>query len=142
MMALSEHICFKTYALSRYITGLYKPYLDEISLTYPQYLVLVVLWENGGMNIGKIGEHLHLDNGTLTPLLKRMETHELLTRTRSTEDERVVLIHLTEKGKALQEKAKHIPEAVQQCIHLNEETKTILTAVLDEMLSSQKKSDL
>lgn len=141
-MALSEHICFKTYALSRYITGLYKPYLDEISLTYPQYLVLVVLWENGGMNIGKIGEHLHLDNGTLTPLLKRMETHELLTRTRSTEDERVVLIHLTEKGKALQEKAKHIPEAVQQCIHLNEETKTFLTAVLDEMLSSQKKSDL
>jgi DNA-binding MarR family transcriptional regulator len=142
MMALSEHICFKTYALSRYITGLYKPYLDEISLTYPQYLVLVVLWENGGMNIGKIGEHLQLDNGTLTPLLKRMETHELLTRTRSTEDERVVLIHLTEKGKALQEKAKHIPEAVQQCIHLNEETKTVLTAVLDEMLSSQKKSDL
>ncbi|GEN69359.1 MarR family winged helix-turn-helix transcriptional regulator [Chryseobacterium rhizosphaerae] len=142
MMALSEHICFKTYALSRYITGLYKPYLDEISLTYPQYLVLVVLWENGGMNIGKIGEHLHLDNGTLTPLLKRMETHELLTRTRSTEDERVVLIHLTEKGKALQEKAKHIPEAVQQCIHINEETKTVLTAVLDEMLSSQKKSDL
>lgn len=141
-MALSEHICFKTYALSRYITGLYKPYLDEISLTYPQYLVLVVLWENGGMNIGKIGEHLHLDNGTLTPLLKRMETHELLTRTRSTEDERVVLIHLTEKGKALQEKAKHIPEAVQQCIHINEETKTVLTAVLDEMLSSQKKSDL
>lgn len=141
-MALSEHICFKTYALSRYITGLYKPYLDEISLTYPQYLVLVVLWENGGMNIGKIGEHLQLDNGTLTPLLKRMETHELLTRTRSTEDERVVLIHLTEKGKALQEKAKHIPEAVQQCIHLNEETKTVLTAVLDEMLSSQKKSDL
>ncbi|MBL3550370.1 MULTISPECIES: MarR family winged helix-turn-helix transcriptional regulator [Chryseobacterium] len=142
MMALSEHICFKTYALSRYITGMYKPYLDEISLTYPQYLVLVVLWENGGMNIGKIGEHLHLDNGTLTPLLKRMETHELLTRTRSTEDERVVLIHLTEKGKALQEKAKHIPEAVQQCIHINEETKTFLTAVLDEMLSSQKKSDL
>ncbi len=141
-MALSEHICFKTYALSRYITGMYKPYLDEISLTYPQYLVLVVLWENGGMNIGKIGEHLHLDNGTLTPLLKRMETHELLTRTRSTEDERVVLIHLTEKGKALQEKAKYIPEAVQQCIHLNEETKTVLTAVLDEMLSSQKKSDL
>lgn len=141
-MALSEHICFKTYALSRYITGMYKPYLDEISLTYPQYLVLVVLWENGGMNIGKIGEHLHLDNGTLTPLLKRMETHELLTRTRSTEDERVVLIHLTEKGKALQEKAKHIPEAVQQCIHINEETKTFLTAVLDEMLSSQKKSDL
>lgn len=141
-MALSEHICFKTYALSRYITGLYKPYLDEISLTYPQYLVLVVLWENGGMNIGKIGEHLHLDNGTLTPLLKRMETHELLTRTRSTEDERVVLIHLTEKGKALQEKAKHIPEVVQQCIHINEETKTVLTAILNEMLSSQKKSDL
>ncbi|MCQ9633557.1 MarR family transcriptional regulator [Chryseobacterium sp. WG23] len=142
MMALSEHLCFKIYALSRYITGLYKPYLDEISLTYPQYLVMVVLWENGEMNIGKIGEHLHLDNGTLTPLLKRMETHHLLTRTRSTEDERVVLINLTENGKILQEKAKHIPEAVQKCIHLNEETKTGLMAALDEMLSSQKISDI
>lgn len=137
MIALSEHICFKTYAVSRYITGLYKPYLDKISLTYPQYLVMLVLWENGEMNIGKIGEHLHLDNGTLTPLLKRMERHGLLSRTRSTDDERVVLINLTENGKSLKDKAKHIPEAVQGCFHLDEEKKKELMSGLDEILSIQ-----
>ncbi|MCS4302878.1 MarR family winged helix-turn-helix transcriptional regulator [Chryseobacterium sp. BIGb0232] len=142
MMALSEHLCFKTYAVSRYITGLYKPYLDEISLTYPQYLVMLVLWENGGMNIGKIGEHLHLDNGTLTPLLKRMEKHGLLSRIRSVNDERVVLISLTENGKSLKDKARHIPEAVQECFHLDEEKKKQLMSALDEILSTQSISKI
>lgn len=137
MLALSEHLCFKTYAVSRYITGLYKPYLDEISLTYPQYLVMLVLWEKGKMNIGKIGEHLHLDNGTLTPLLKRMEKHGLLSRTRSIDDERVVVISLTENGKSLKDKAKHIPEAVQSCFHLDEEKKKQLMSTLDEIISTQ-----
>lgn len=137
MIALSEHLCFKTYAVSRYITGLYKPYLDEVSLTYPQYLVMLVLWENGEMKIGKIGEHLHLDNGTLTPLLKRMEKNGLLNRTRSSEDERVVLITLTDQGKKLKAKAKHIPEAVQGCFHLNQEKKDHLKTALDEILSTQ-----
>ncbi|MEJ5105161.1 MarR family winged helix-turn-helix transcriptional regulator [Chryseobacterium sp. MYb328] len=141
-MALSEHLCFKTYAVSRYITGLYKPYLDEISLTYPQYLVMLVLWENGGMNIGKIGEHLHLDNGTLTPLLKRMEKHGLLSRTRSVNDERVVLISLTENGESLKDKARHIPEAVQECFHLDEEKKNQLMSALDEILSTQSISKI
>lgn len=136
-MTLAEHLCFKTYAVSRYITGLYKPYLDEISLTYPQYLVMLVLWENGEMNIGKIGEHLHLDNGTLTPLLKRMEKHGLLSRTRSMNDERVVLISLTENGKLLKDKAKHIPKAVQSCFHLDDDKKKQLMATLDEILSTQ-----
>lgn len=137
MIALSEHLCFKTYAVSRYITGLYKPYLDEISLTYPQYLVMLVLWENGEMNIGKIGEYLHLDNGTLTPLLKRMEKHGLLNRTRSAHDERVVLISLTENGKSLKNKAKHIPEAVQSCFHLSHEKSAQLKSALDEIISTQ-----
>lgn len=137
MIALSEHLCFKTYAVSRYITGLYKPYLDEISLTYPQYLVMLVLWENGEMKIGKIGDYLHLDNGTLTPLLKRMEKNNLVNRTRSLEDERVVLISLTKTGKALQEKTKHIPEAVQACFNIDEETKKQLMSGLDEILSIQ-----
>lgn len=142
MILISEHLCFKTYAVSRYITGLYKPYLDEISLTYPQYLVMLVLWENGEMNIGKIGEHLHLDNGTLTPLLKRMEKNRLLSRTRSLEDERVVLISLTEEGKALKDKAEHIPEAVQSCFHLDEEKKKQLMSGLDEILSTQFSSGI
>jgi len=140
-MNLSEHLCFKTYAVSRYITGLYKPYLDEVSLTYPQYLVMVVLWEHGGMNIGKIGKHLHLDNGTLTPLLKRMEKNGLLVRTRSSEDERVVLVNLTENGVMLKEKAKHIPEAVQSCIRLEKENKVQIMAALDEILSIQSLSE-
>lgn len=138
----SDHFCFKTYAVSRYMTGLYKPYLDEISLTYPQYLVMLVLWENGRMNIGKIGDHLHLDNGTLTPLLKRMEKNGLLSRTRSMDDERVVLIDLTDKGKRLKDKAKHIPEAVQKCFHLDEEKKKQLKSVLDEILSIQSVSTI
>lgn len=142
MITLSEHLCFKTYAVSRYITGLYKPYLDEIFLTYPQYLVMLVLWENGEINIGKIGEHLHLDNGTLTPLLKRMEKNGLVNRTRSVMDERVVLISLTRAGKALQEKAKHIPEAVQGCFHLDEEKKKQLMSGLDEILSTQSTSNI
>ncbi len=137
MIPLSEHLCFKTYAVSRYITGLYKPYLDEIALTYPQYLVMTVLWEYGGMKIGKIGEHLHLDNGTLTPLLKRMEKNGLIIRTRSSEDERVVLVNLTEEGIQLKNKAKHIPEAVQSCMKLSNEVKTQLMASLDEILSIQ-----
>jgi DNA-binding MarR family transcriptional regulator len=142
MIALAEHLCFKTYAVSRYITGLYKPYLDEISLTYPQYLVMLVLWENGEMNIGKIGEYLHLDNGTLTPLLKRMEKHGLLNRTRSKNDERVVLISLTENGKLLKDKAKHIPKAVQDCFHLDEVKKKHLMSGLDEILSTQSTSNI
>lgn len=137
MIALSEHLCFKTYVVSRYITAVYKPFLDEISLTYPQYLVMLVLWENGEINIGKIGEHLHLDNGTLTPLLKRMEKNGLVHRTRSTDDERIVLISLTENGKALKEKAKHIPAAVQSCFHLDEEKKKQLMSGLDDILSTQ-----
>ncbi len=141
MIPLSEHLCFKTYAVSRYITGLYKPYLDEVSLTYPQYLVMTVLWEHDGMNIGKIGEHLHLDNGTLTPLLKRMEKNGLIIRTRSSEDERVVLINLTGQGVKLKEKAKDIPEAVQSCMHLSDDVKTQLMASLDEILSIQTVSD-
>ncbi|MEG0927412.1 MarR family winged helix-turn-helix transcriptional regulator [Chryseobacterium sp.] len=140
MIAFSEHLCFKTYAVSRYITGLYKPYLDEISLTYPQYLVMLILWEKGGMNIGKIGDHLHLDNGTLTPLLKRMEKNGLLSRTRSIEDERVVLIDLTDTGRLLKDKAQHIPEAVQRCFHLDEEKKNQLKSTLDEILSTQSTS--
>ncbi|WP_160138352.1 MarR family winged helix-turn-helix transcriptional regulator [Chryseobacterium sp. c4a] len=142
MIALSEHLCFKTYAVSRYITGIYKPYLDEISLTYPQYLVMLVLWENGEMNIGKIGEHLYLDNGTLTPLLKRMEKNNLVNRIRSKNDERVVLISLTENGKALKEKAKHVPGSVQRCFHLDMKKKKQLMSGLDEILSTQSNSKI
>lgn len=140
MIPLSEHLCFKTYAVSRYITGLYKPYLDEISLTYPQYLVMTVLWEYGGVKIGKIGELLHLDNGTLTPLLKRLEKKGLIIRTRSSEDERVVMINLTKNGIRLQDEAKHIPEAVQSRMYLSDEVKPQLMTSLGKIISIQNLS--
>ncbi|WP_156173316.1 MarR family winged helix-turn-helix transcriptional regulator [Chryseobacterium gallinarum] len=142
MMLLSNHLCFKAYAVSRLITGLYKPYLEKLSITYPQYLVMLVLWENGKISIGRIGEYLHLDNGTLTPLLKRMEKNGLLNRIRSTDDERVVLISLTEKGAALQHKARSIPEAVQACIDLDEDRKKQLMATLDDLLLTNSDSKI
>ncbi|MEO7049592.1 MAG: MarR family transcriptional regulator [Ferruginibacter sp.] len=137
-MNLSEHLCFKTYAISRYITSLYKPFLDEISLTYPQYLVMVVLWENGSMNISKIGKFLHLDNGTLTPLLKRMEQTGFLIRVRSSSDERMVQISLTEKGTELRKKANHIPHAIQDCIGISKEKSAQLLSGLNEIIDKFK----
>lgn len=138
MMNLSEHLCFKMYAVSRYITSLYKPFLDEISLTYPQYLVMVVLWENESMSISKIGEFLYLDNGTLTPLLKRMEQNGFLTRVRSSSDERIVQINLTKKGIELKKKANHIPQAVQDCIGLSNIKNLQLLSVLNEIIDNSK----
>ena len=109
---LQNQLCFPLYALSRQMTALYKPYLKNLELTYPQYLVMLVLWEHKSLSVKQIGCELRLDSGTLTPMLKRMEETGLLTRNRSTEDERVVNIHLTKEGKLLQKKAIGIPENI------------------------------
>ncbi|MGN1218718.1 MAG: MarR family winged helix-turn-helix transcriptional regulator [Phocaeicola sp.] len=109
---LQNHLCFSLYACSRAILRLYRPILDELQLTYPQYLVLVTLWEKQQCTIKELGEALYLDTGTLTPLLKRMETAGLLERRRDTVDERVVNIHITQAGKALQEKSSCIPQSL------------------------------
>ncbi|MBI9069222.1 MAG: MarR family transcriptional regulator [Salinivirgaceae bacterium] len=107
---LSSQVCFPLYSASRLITKAYKPYLDELGLTYPQYLVLMVLWENNGVSVNQITEKLGLNTNTLSPLLKRMEKMKLLQRSRSSEDERSVIIQLTESGKQLKLKARPIPE--------------------------------
>ncbi|BAX79910.1 MarR family winged helix-turn-helix transcriptional regulator [Labilibaculum antarcticum] len=109
-LRLSSQICFPIYSASRLITKAYKPYLDEIGLTYPQYLVLLVLWENDELTVNQISEKLLLNTNTLSPLLKRMGKMELLERNRSHEDERSVIVQLTEKGKQLKMKALPIPE--------------------------------
>jgi DNA-binding MarR family transcriptional regulator len=109
-LKLSRQICFPLYSASRLITKAYKPYLDEMEITYPQYLVLLVLWENDSLSVNQITEKLLLNTNTLSPLLKRMEKMELLQRTRSSEDERSVIVQLTEKGRRLKEQAKPIPE--------------------------------
>lgn len=109
-LKLDNQICFPIYSASRLITKAYKPFLEKMGVTYPQYLILMVLWENDKLSVNKITERVMLNTNTLSPLLQRMEKMELLQRKRSSDDERSVVVQLTEKGKQLKSEAKHIPE--------------------------------
>jgi MarR family transcriptional regulator, organic hydroperoxide resistance regulator len=111
-LRLDNQICFAVYSTAHAFNRVYKPLLDRLRLTYPQYLVMLVLWERDNVPVKDIGARLFLDSGTLTPLLKRMEAARLIKRTRSTEDERQVLIALTPHGEALREKARAVPQAI------------------------------
>ena len=137
-MKLDNQLCFPLYAAARNVTSLYTPHLKPLGLTYTQYLVFLVLWEKDGISVTEIGEKLMLDNGTLSPLLKKMEQAGLLKRQRSCEDERVVVVTLTEEGRALQEKAKDVPAQVAGCIDLPPEKAQMLYALLYELLDNQK----
>ena len=137
-MKLSNQLCFPLYAAARNVTNLYTPWLKPLGLTYTQYLVFLVLWERDGLSVSEIGEKLMLDNGTLSPLLKKMEQAGYVERRRSRADDRVVEITLTEKGKALQEQAKDVPENVAGCIDLPPEKARQLYTLLYELLESQK----
>ena len=139
-MKLTNQLCFPLYAASRNVTNLYTPWLKPLGLTYTQYIVFLVLWEKDGITVGELCEKLLLDNGTLSPLLKKMQQAGYVERKRSSEDERVVVITLTEEGKALQEKAKEIPAMVASCIHLPAEKAQLLYALLYEMLDNQNKN--
>jgi DNA-binding MarR family transcriptional regulator len=108
-LLLGNQICFAVYSAAHAFTRFYKPLLDRLGLTYPQYLVMLVLWERDGLPVKDIGERLFLDSGTLTPLLKRLEAAGLVRRTRSAEDERQVIVSLTAQGEALKEKARNVP---------------------------------
>ncbi|NHB68856.1 MarR family winged helix-turn-helix transcriptional regulator [Perlabentimonas gracilis] len=109
-LKLSNQICFPVYAASRLITREYQPHLDELGITYPQYIALMVLWEKDEISVNEITQKLILNTNTVTPLLKRMELQGLITRQRSNTDERKVIVKLTQKGKALEEKAAEIPQ--------------------------------
>jgi MarR family transcriptional regulator, organic hydroperoxide resistance regulator len=111
-LRLDNQICFAVYSTAHAFNRVYKPLLDRLGLTYPQYLVMLVLWEHDGIPVKDIGERLFLDSGTLTPLLKRLEAAQFIKRTRSTEDERQVLIALTPQGQALQDKARNVPQSI------------------------------
>ena len=111
-LKLENQICFAVYSTAHAFTRVYKPLLDVLGLTYPQYLVMLVLWERDDVPIRDIGKRLYLDSGTLTPLLKRLETSGLIRRTRSVDDERQVLITLTPQGHALRDTAKTVPHGV------------------------------
>jgi MarR family transcriptional regulator, organic hydroperoxide resistance regulator len=111
-LRLDNQLCFALYSASLAMTKLYKPLLEELGLTYPQYLALLVLWEQDGVSVSDLGHRLSLDSGTLTPLLKRLETAGLLTRLRDAEDERRVRVVLTAEGRALKARARRIPGCI------------------------------
>lgn len=118
---LPEQVCFPLYASSRMITRLYQPLLEELDLTYPQYLVMLVLWQEGKLTVSELGKRLFLNTNTLTPLIKKMKEKKLLTKQRSNKDERAVFITLTEKGKSLQEGARHIPKTLVKSLNMSTE---------------------
>ncbi|WP_405772233.1 MarR family winged helix-turn-helix transcriptional regulator [Actinacidiphila glaucinigra] len=120
-LLLDDHFCFTLYAASRAVTGVYRPLLDAVGLTYPQYLVMVVLWEHRTVTVKELVAALHLDYGTLTPLIKRLEAHGLLERQRRADDERVVEVALTPEGTALRERIRTVPPAIGDAIGLTRE---------------------
>lgn len=138
-LQLKSQVCFPIYSLSREIINRYRPFLDELDITYPQYLVLMVLWENEVQTVNQIGEKLNLDSGTLTPLLKRLEAKELIHRCRRRSDERVVEITLTEKAGSLKRKAVLVPEKVVNDIGLTNEDLEDLKRIVTKILNKTKK---
>ena len=133
-LLLDEQLCFLVYRLHRGITDLYRPLLADLGLTYPQYLVMLVLWEQSPTTVGQLGARLHLDSGTLSPLLKRLESAGFVTRTRSTDDERSVDINLTPAGRRLRARASHVPSAVARCFADSNDSADTVRAQLTSLL--------
>jgi DNA-binding MarR family transcriptional regulator len=129
-LLLADQLCFALYAASRTVTSRYRPLLDELGLTYPQYLVMLVLWEHGTVPIKDVGAALHLDYGTLTPLIKRLETAGLVHRERHRQDERTVLVTLTEHGTQLRERARAVPIAIGEAMGLSPQEHNDAVALL------------
>ena len=125
---LENQICFPLYACSKEIVRRYKPYLDEIALTYTQYIAMMVMWDKKSITVKELGECLYLDSGTLTPVLKTLESKGYVSRNRSKEDERVLNVTVTEKGMQLREQAVDIPAKMSSCVEMSpEEAKTLYT---------------
>ncbi|MER7187038.1 MarR family transcriptional regulator [Streptomyces hyaluromycini] len=130
---LDRQICFSLHAASRAFNGVYRVILKDLGLTYPQYLVMLVLWEQGDLPVKKLGEHLRLDSGTLSPLLKRLEAAGLVHRERSTRDERSVEVRLTEQGAALRERALEVPRRIVSATGFDVDEIRDLKARLDQL---------
>lgn len=140
-LKLGVQLCFPLYACAKETVRLYKPYLDELGLTYTQYITMLVLWEHEKLTVKELGKRLYLDSGTLTPLLKKLEAKGLLLRERSKEDERNLFIMLTEEGIAMKDKALHIPHEMVKCVELDMEERVVLYKLLYKMLDYVKQED-
>jgi len=138
LQKLENQICFPLYAASRLIIKKYNPLLESFNITYTQYLVLMVLWENNGISVSELGEKLYLDSGTLTPVLKKMESSELLKRERSNKDERSVIVTLTPQGKSLKKRLKDIPNKMGVCINAPNEDIIKLRTMLQNFIKNMK----
>jgi DNA-binding MarR family transcriptional regulator len=130
---LEQQICFALYAASRAVTGLYRPVLAELGLTYPQYVVMLVLWQRGELSVGELGEALDLDSGTLSPLLKRLQAQGLVERRRSASDERAVLVSPTPAGAALRERAAELPARLARAVGLRADEADQLHRLLERV---------
>ena len=136
-LKLENQLCFPLYATARATIKLYKPFLDRLDLTYTQYITMMVLWERGSLTAKELGDILFLDSGTLTPLLKKMEAKGLLTRKRSSEDERSLVVTVTEAGMALRERAVTVPVSMASCLVLSREEAIALYRTLYKMLGRE-----
>lgn len=133
-LRLENQLCFPLYACSREVIKRYKPFLEQIDLTYTQYIAMMVLWEEKSLTVKELGERLFLDSGTLTPMLKKMESKGLLSRRRSTRDERSLIVAVTERGMALRERALAVPAQVARCSNLDPEEAAELYRLLYKLL--------
>ncbi len=133
-LKLENQLCFPLYACSKEIIKKYKPFLDPLGLTYTQYITLMALWEESNVTVKALGDRLYLDSGTLTPLLKKMESQGLVIRERSPQDERNVYIKLTEKGRALKDTALAVPQQMRSCISLSEQEMILMRNLLNKVL--------
>ena len=139
-MKLENQLCFPLYVCAREIVNAYRPFLDDLGLTYTQYIALMVLWEEKCITVKALGIKLHLDSGTLTPLLKKLESKGLIARERSSEDERIVFASITSEGMALREKALTVPTQMANCVDgFSMEEAIELRALLNKLMSALKK---
>lgn len=137
-LKLGNQLCFSLYAVSREVIKRYKPVLDKYNLTYTQYITMLVLWEEEKTTVKKIGQRLHLDSGTLTPLLKRLEQMGLITRYRDSQDDRVVIIELSKKGTDLKDELVEVPKKVACSFEMEVDNAILLKKLLDDLLTNLK----
>ncbi len=135
-LKLENQLCFPLYACSKEIIRKYKPLLDKLDLTYTQYITMMALWEHREMNVRALGECLYLDSGTLTPVLKKLEAKGVLKRSRSKEDERNLIVTITEKGDELREQALSVPPSMAGCVNLSQEESAKLYELLHKILGN------
>ncbi|KAD3720660.1 MarR family winged helix-turn-helix transcriptional regulator [Arthrobacter yangruifuii] len=138
--SLQRRVCFSLYSASRAATALYRPMLEELNLTYPQFLVMTLLWEQDGQSVSDLGQSLELDSGTLSPLLKRLEAARLLQRRRAVEDERRVRVYLTDAGRALEQKSSDLPDRVAESAGLEPEELRSLQETLAKVNAALRQS--